>query len=150
MSNHISLSPKYLANWVNPASWNSPRTPNPDNIPINQRVYKGNIWALGALSSVALLLGESEKRFILFELEMTSYSSSNIKVKNQCLLMDDKVWIHIYTQISAYTCHYGDKGHMITPSQTEETYSLAPQQHTARLSCWTCITCILQASATCC
>lgn len=24
--------------------------------------------------------------------------------------MDDKVWINTHTQISAYTCHYGDKG----------------------------------------
>lgn len=67
----------------------------------------------GAAGSVtAAEGGERKQGSHCFELEMTSYSGSNIKVAHHCLLMDDKVWINTrtHTQISAYTCHYGDKG----------------------------------------
>lgn len=109
MSNHISLSHKYLANWVNPASWNSLQDSR-----TWQRIHQSSkrvscqlkatfeLFRASGCVSLLLLLRESKKtRVTLFELEMTSPFEF---LYHQCLLMDDKVWIN--THLYFYTCKY--------------------------------------------
>lgn len=129
MSNHIALFVKYLANWVNPASWNSLQVSHTwQHIhQLSKRVslmVEGNICSQrpqAALNCYCCSWREGEQVSHCFELEMTSHLGSSIKVSHHCLLMDDKVWFntHAHTHRSLLTpVTVVIKGHTIIPSQT--------------------------------